>query len=552
VRKTLFLLSLCLAFGHTLTASAQTPWELERGRTRSDLVGVVDIFGAGGAARAQPVRLYEESHALVIGMSDYRDPYWSDLGGVVSDVEEVSKALSEHGFLVEPAVNLMSLELLARIEDFIGRYGVAEQNRLIIYYAGHGYRMNLAATGREEGYIVPVDAPSPYEHGPAPFAAKAINMSRIISLAAKIKSKHAFLILDSCFSGSLINAAQESPTIAAGASAGTHARLTIERAGQTADAQSPHPHPLTPIPPRISTNAEERAHLFITSGTDRQVVPDDSEFRRKFVQALRDESGGGADLNGDSYVTGEELGSYLYDNVADKSLGHQRPRHGFLGGQAANPGDFIFVLPGAYGKEIAVGPDAEPELWNLPPGWGFVKEKGKDRLMAGGPGLALPKDLVRHSFHDFSFVTRLRLTNNTAAGFVLRAQGPQDYYLIRITGNNALNKDEKFSVQAFAVRGGVRSELIGSPLKIDHPDVELRLNREGLLQVEMEAVGNKIKVNLSAAEGNGRGFPLIAPLMFADEKQTFRYGAVGYLVEDKERFKIEVISVAKLQQKGRV
>jgi len=549
VRRTVFLLSLCLAFGQRFTAEAQTPWESERRRTRSGLVGVADTHGAKERAGKRLVRLYDESHALIIGMSDYRDAFWQDLSGPERDVEEVSKALREHGFEVECAMNLTGPELLARVEDFIRRRGAAEQNRLVIYYAGHGYKAESGRARGEEGYIVPVDAPAPDAQGPQPFASKAIDMRRLMSMAAKIKSKHALLVLDSCFSGSLINAAQEAPPAAAGASAGAPARLTPERAGQTADELSPHPHPhphtLPPIPRAISTNAEERAHLFITSGTDRQLVDDDSEFRRKFVNALTDESGGGADLNGDSYVTGDELGGYLYNNVTEHSEGGQRPRHGFLSGQAANPGDFIFVLPGAYAKEVPVDSDSGPGLWNLPPGWSFVREKREDLLVAGAPGLALPRDLVRHSFHDCAFVTRLRLTNNTAAGFVLRAQGPEDYYLVRINGNNAPGKKEKFSVQAFAVRGGRRTQLPDSPLDIRHPDVELRLNREALIQVEIEATGNRLKVSILGAERNGKGFPLIPTLVFVDENKSLRYGAAGYLAEGREQFKIESISVTK-------
>ena len=548
VNKILFLVSLCLAFGQLPAAVGQTPWERERVLRGSEIVGAKE------RSPEKIVRLYGESHALVIGMSEYADPYWGDLRGVAPDVEEVSKALRDHGFQVEPAMNLTGLELMARLEDFIARRGAGEQNRLLVYYAGHGYRAHPAAGGREEGYIVPVDAPAPDAKLPAPFAAKAINMGRIIALAAKIKSKHALLVLDSCFSGSLINAAPgphaRDPSDAARASAGLPARLTLERAGQAADAQPAHNLP--PIPYPISTNAEERAHQFITSGTDKQLVSDDSEFRRKFVQALTDESGGGADLNGDSYVTGEELGSYLYANVTENSLGWQRPRHGFIGRQADNPGDFVFVLPGAYVREVMVGPKAEPGLWELPPGWSFVKEKGTDRLLAQGPGLALPKDLVRHSFRDFSFVMRLRLTNNTAAGFILRAQGPHDYYLIRINGNNVRDAKERFTMRAFAVRGGARAELTGSPLPINHPDVEHRVNHEDLIQVEVVAEDNRFTVTLSAAERNGRGFSLIKPMRFVDDQKSFRYGAAGYLVEDKERFKIESTHLAKLWKKGQV
>lgn len=549
MRKTVFLFGLWYALGWLPGAVAQTPWERERGRMRSDIVGVKE------ASPESVVRLYGESHALVIGMSAYRHPYWSRLEGARRDFVEVSRALDEHGFLVEPALDLTAGELMARLEDFIARHGAAEQNRLIIYYAGHGYKTDSGAGGREEGYIVPVDAPAPGEHSPVAFTSAAINMSRIMALAAKIKSKHTLLALDSCFSGSLLNAAQS----AAGAGATPDApSAPASRAGGyilggvPSDPGTSARSPLR-IPHSVSTNAQERAHLFITSGTDKQSVPDDSEFARRFVQALTDESGAGADLNGDSYVMGTELGSYLYDNVTENSRGRQRPRSGFLGGQATNPGDFIFILPGAYAKEVGVlGPAVEPEVWELPPNWGFVKEKGRHRLLAGGRGLALPKDLVRHSFHDVVFVTRLRLTNNAAAGFVVRAQGPEDYYLVRITGNNARAGDEKFTAEAFAVKGGQRFRLKDSPLKIDHPDVKLRLNREGLIQVEIEASGSQLLVRLSAAEGNGSGFPLLTPLVFTDEKQTFRYGAAGYLAEDREQFKIEGISIGKLRRKGRV
>lgn len=548
MRKPSFLLSLCVGCAQLLTAAAQNSWQAEWARTRG-----AGIVGVNERSPNRAVSLYGESHALVIGMSRYEHPYWGDLPGVKVDGEEVSKALAEHGFTVERATNVKGSELTARIEDFIRRHGAGERNRLLIYYAGHGFRTQPRAGMREEGYIVPVDAPPPDETGPEAFAAKAVSMSRFMALAGVIKSKHALLVLDSCFSGSLINAAQATPTQtasgAASASAGPPERLTAERDGQAADA---HPHGLPIVPFPIFTNAQERAHRFITSGTDKQFVPDDSEFRRMFVRGLTDESGSGADMNGDSYVTGEELGGYLYNNVTETQRGRQRPRHGFVGGLTANPGDFLFVLPGAHAREEMVGPGFEPALWALPPGWSFVKEKGKDRLLAQGPGLALPADLVRHSFRDFTFVTRLRLTNNAAAGFVLRAQGPRDYYLIRITGHNARGKDEKFKMRAFAVRGGRSDELPGSPLPINHPDVKQRLNHEDLIQVEIVARGKEFTVHLSAAEGNGRGFALISPVRFVDEKQSFRYGAAGYLVEDSEQFKIDLTHVARVPKKGQV
>ena len=51
------------------------------------------------------VQLYQGSHALVIGVSDYQDNAWVDLDSVGSDVEAVSETLEEHGFTVQTLMN---------------------------------------------------------------------------------------------------------------------------------------------------------------------------------------------------------------------------------------------------------------------------------------------------------------------------------------------------------------------------------------------------------------------------------------------------------------
>ncbi|HEX8117523.1 MAG TPA: caspase family protein, partial [Pyrinomonadaceae bacterium] len=235
MRKATLLVVILFAFGPTPALSQTTPWKEEQ--TRSIIVGTHE------REPNRLVKLYGESHALVIGMSDYKDEDWKDLSGVESDVPEVSAALDEQGFKVEKVVNVTGARLLERIESFINEHGREEQNRLLIYYAGHGFKTSEG--GREVGYIVPIDAPSP-DKAPAEFAAKAVNMTRIMALAAKIRSKHALLVLDSCFSGSLIDAAQSLPDAAAASAVGT-ARFTTVGARRTADDTSPrppHPHDL--------------------------------------------------------------------------------------------------------------------------------------------------------------------------------------------------------------------------------------------------------------------------------------------------------------------
>ena len=105
----------------------------------------------------QPVALYGESHALVIGASDYNNG-WPKLPGVKSDVEAVAQVLEKHGFDVIKVVNPTGEKLDRAIKHFVSLHGQKKDSRLLIYFAGHGYTLKPDAE-RQLGYLVPVDAP---------------------------------------------------------------------------------------------------------------------------------------------------------------------------------------------------------------------------------------------------------------------------------------------------------------------------------------------------------------------------------------------------------
>src|SRR5262245_1443837 len=107
----------------------------------------------------QEIDLYAESHALVIGVRKYTDG-WRELPGVEKDVEAVSAVLRKQGFQVKVALNPTSTQLNEALNTFVSDHGLNERNRLVFYFAGHGYTEELV-DGRELGYIVPADAPLP-------------------------------------------------------------------------------------------------------------------------------------------------------------------------------------------------------------------------------------------------------------------------------------------------------------------------------------------------------------------------------------------------------
>lgn len=255
----------------------------------------------------QELNFYKESHALLIGVSDYKESTgtftgWPDLPGVETDVQMVKLALEEQGFQVETILNPDQNELRAAFSDFIIRYGEEDGNRLLFYFAGHGHTLKLP-DGRVLGYIVPKDAPNPNldEKG---FRAKALSMMQIEVFAKDIISKHALFLFDSCFSGSI---------------------FAMTRS----------------VPQHINYKMGRPVRQFITAGTAEEEVPDQSVFRRQFIAALQ----GDGDTNNDGYVTGVELGEFLNNTVGNYSKGTQHPQYGKIRDPNLDKGDFVFSLP---------------------------------------------------------------------------------------------------------------------------------------------------------------------------------------------------------------
>src|SRR5262245_44545994 len=123
-------------------------------RRSSEIVGEVKSETANGS-------LYAASYALLIGASDYDNKdAWDNLPGVLTDLDEVGKALEKHGFIVEYLRNPTRQEFRNALDSFIDRYGFKYDNRLLVYFAGHGF-MRKREDQREVGYLVMRDAPAP-------------------------------------------------------------------------------------------------------------------------------------------------------------------------------------------------------------------------------------------------------------------------------------------------------------------------------------------------------------------------------------------------------
>ena len=247
--------------------------------------------------------LYKHSYALVIGNGAYPVKNgWNPLSGAISDVREVAEVLKRHEFNVTLKIDVTKAEFNKAFSDFIYKSGKDKDNRLLFYYAGHGYTTK-SATGEDLGYLVMLDTPHP--ENAAEFDLYSVDMVKFVSDSKKIHAKHVLFMFDSCFSGTVLNLRN---------------RVT---------------------PPHITDRIKNPVRQFITAGRADEPVPDRSEFKKAFLNLLE---GRVEEPTPDGYLTGVELGDYLYRTVPKFSQG-QHPQHGKIHDQQLNTGDFVFVLP---------------------------------------------------------------------------------------------------------------------------------------------------------------------------------------------------------------
>ncbi|HNQ43980.1 MAG TPA: caspase family protein, partial [Candidatus Cloacimonadota bacterium] len=260
------------------------------------------------------IDLYSDYYAIIIGNSEYQ--HYPKLRGVKQDVVDIRAMFERMGISTLTLQDQTGTQMQKALNDFVDVHGKDPHRALILYFAGHGFT-EKRADGSSLGYILPVDAPL-YEKSPGEFRNKAVSMTKIIDLAEMVISKHVLLMFDSCFSGTL---------------------FTAKRA----------------VPQIIDEKTSMPVRQFITAGSADEAVPDISVFKTTLLKGLGD---GFADLNRDGYITGEELGSYLENEVVNYSRGAQHPKYGRINNPNLDRGDFVFAL--AKAPAIPAPPLVQP------------------------------------------------------------------------------------------------------------------------------------------------------------------------------------------------
>lgn len=239
---------------------------------------------------------YRKSWAVVIGINDYQ--HWPKLQYAVNDARAVESLLKNLGF--DEVITLLDGEatrqrVLYALGDEV-KARAEEEDRVFVFYAGHGQTEDLRDDSKL-GWIIPVDGDLKN------FASTAISMRELQDHADRIRAKHIFYAMDTCFSGLLL-------------------RL---RGGGAIDG----------------------AVMDLTTAATRQVLTAGAEGEKVvefgghglFTKSLLAGLNGGADLNDDGYITARELYEFVSRRVQADSQNLMNPQFGPL---KIGHGEFVF------------------------------------------------------------------------------------------------------------------------------------------------------------------------------------------------------------------
>ena len=249
--------------------------------------------------------IYDNSWALIIGIDKYENV--QNLNYAVKDAESMQSMMIEYFDFPKDNVQIL-LNEEATYNNIRRQFSkisksAGENDRVLIYFAGHGETIDLPEGG-ERGYLLP------YDGNRDDLYLTAVPMDELRQISFMSNAKHILYLVDACYGG-----------IAAVGSRGLDSKTT---------------------PDYISKVTKNKARQIITAGGRGEKVIEKSEwghsaFTLNLSRGLKDMN---ADLNGDDVITANELGLFLSEKVTIDSDNQQTPQYGRMTSQE---GEFVFM-----------------------------------------------------------------------------------------------------------------------------------------------------------------------------------------------------------------
>ncbi|MBM4165886.1 MAG: PEGA domain-containing protein [Ignavibacteria bacterium] len=263
--------------------------------------------------KGEQLQLYDNSWAILVGITSYNDASVSTRKFAVEDVKTLASLFSKLQF---PKQNIIILQneqaTLLKIRESLNDLGkkIRSNDRFLLYWAGA--TETATEKGKEVGYLIPSDGRKKL------LPTTSISLDEICRLSDNISAKHILVIIDNCMSG--------------------------------------FPNLQVKIPPKISstpikTIISSRGFQVITAGRKNERHYESSILNQSiFSKAMKNAFWIGLlDVDKNGLITAEELYNYLVPSVSE--LAKQENfivQHPVYATSALLDGQFIFPLKGLY------------------------------------------------------------------------------------------------------------------------------------------------------------------------------------------------------------
>ena len=251
--------------------------------------------------------IYDNSWALIIGIDKYE--YIQNLNYAVKDANAFKSLLIENYNFKKDNVKILLNEQatynnIRKNFSLIAR-AAKENDRVLIYFAGHGETMDLPGGG-EKGYLLPTEGDI------EDLYFTSLPMDELKNIALISKAKHILYLIDACYGG-------------------------IAAVGSRGLVESNSANYVTKITKNLSRQ------VIAAGGRGEKVIEKPewghSAFMKNIKNALLN---GNGDLNGDNIITANELGLFLSEKVTLDSDNLQTPQYGRM---TSDEGEFVFFIP---------------------------------------------------------------------------------------------------------------------------------------------------------------------------------------------------------------
>lgn len=266
---------------------------------------------------------YVNSWALIIGINDYQKvpslSYAKNDATAMADILEKKFGFQKDNIALLIDGDATGESIKKQFLEFTNESKVGQDDRLLIFYAGHGH--TVTGNRGDVGYLVPVD-------GDIDDISSLIRWDEFTRNADLIPAKHIFFLMDACYGG-----------------------LAFLRSPSFGNMRF------------LGDMLKRYSRQVLTAGKANEVVSDGNGTRSGhsiFTAHLLDALDG-LSSTGEGIITASGIMSYVYNHVSNDQYSHQTPHYGFIDGD----GDFIFDTSILDNKKELTSKHTEEESGNV-------------------------------------------------------------------------------------------------------------------------------------------------------------------------------------------